>query len=85
MPTRTLHPYEPDDLWLLPPSPRDWLSEGHMAEMVSDVIDELDLKALLATYGGVTRDTAPYRPKDAGESPVLYLRRGDSGLAADCP
>ena len=63
MSTRTFRPYEPDDLWLLPPSPRDWLPEGHLAEVVSDVVDELDLKAILATYGSVTRGVAPYHPR----------------------
>jgi hypothetical protein len=59
MSTRTFRPYEPDDLWLLPPSPREWLPEGHLAEVVSDVVDELDLQAILTTYGGVTRGVAP--------------------------
>lgn len=63
MPTRNFRPYEPDDLWLLPPSPREWLPEGHLAEVVSDVVDELDLKAILTTYGGVTRGVAPYHPR----------------------
>jgi transposase len=63
MSTRTFRPYEPDDLWLLPPSPREWLPEGHLAEVVSDVVDELDLQAILTTYGGVTRGVAPYHPR----------------------
>ena len=63
MPTRNFRPYEPDDLWLLPPSPREWLPEGHLAEVVSDVVDALDLKAILTTYGGVTRGAAPYHPR----------------------
>jgi len=63
MSTRTFRPYEPDDLWLLPPSPREWLPEGHLAEVVSDVVDELDLNNILRTYGGVTRGVAPYHPR----------------------
>ena len=63
MPTRTFRPYEPDDLWLLPPSPREWLPEGHLAEVVSDVVDELDLTDIFRTYGGVTRGVAPYHPR----------------------
>ena len=59
MSTCTFRPYEPDDLWLLPPSPREWLPEGHLAEVVSDGVDELDLKAILRRYGGV----APYHPR----------------------
>ena len=63
MTSRTFRPYDPDDLWLLPPSPRDWLPEGHLADVVSDVVDALDLKAVLTTYGGVTRGAAPYHPR----------------------
>ncbi len=63
MTTRTFRPYDPDELWLLPPSPREWLPEGHLADVVSDVVDELDLKAILTTYGGVTRGAAPYHPR----------------------
>jgi transposase len=63
MTSRTFRPYDPDDLWLLPPSPRDWLPEGHLADVVSDVVDALDLTAILTTYGGVTRGAAPYHPR----------------------
>lgn len=47
MSPRPCRPDEPDELWRLPPSPRDWLPEGHLAEMVSDVVDALDLKDLV--------------------------------------
>lgn len=63
MTSRTFRPYDPDDLWLLPPSPRDWLPEGYLAEVVSDVVDARDLKAILTTYGGVTRGAAPFHPR----------------------
>lgn len=63
MTTRMFRPYDPDELWLLPPSPRDWLPEDHLAYFVSDLVDELNLTPLLATYGGVTRGTAPYHPQ----------------------
>ena len=60
MTSRTVRP---DDLWLWPPSPRDWRPEGHLADVVSDVVDALELKALLPTDGGVTRGAAPYHPR----------------------
>ncbi len=31
MTTRMFRPYDPDEMWLLPPSPRNWLPEGHLA------------------------------------------------------
>jgi transposase len=63
MTTRTFRPYEPDDLWLLPPSPREWLPEEHLAFFVSELVEALDLTPILKIYGGVTRGTVPYHPQ----------------------
>jgi len=63
MTTRTFRPYDPEELWLLPPSPRDWLPEDHLAYFLSDVVEELNLSPILATYGRVTRGTPPYHPE----------------------
>src|SRR5215831_8572117 len=65
MTTRTFRPYDPEELWLwlLPPSSREWLPEDHLAYFLSDLVEELNLKPILATYGGVTRGTAPYHPQ----------------------
>ncbi|MBH0203876.1 MAG: transposase, partial [Nitrospira sp.] len=47
----------------MPPSPREWLPEAHLAYFLSDVVDELNLQPILMTYGGVTRGSAPYHPQ----------------------
>ena len=36
--------YLPEQDFLLPPSLRDWLPEGHLAYFVSDVVEQLDRK-----------------------------------------
>jgi transposase len=43
--------------WLMPPSVRDWLPEGHLAWFVLDVVERLDLEAIFDEYrsGGVGR------------------------------
>jgi len=56
-------PYLPDQDFLLPPSLRDWLPESHVAYFVSDVVEELDLKAIYAKYGDEERGQPPYHPK----------------------
>ena len=56
-------PYLPDQDFLLPPSPREWLPEGHLAYFVSDVVDELDLSAIEAVYGDEQRGQPPYHPR----------------------
>ena len=38
--------YLPEQDFLLPPSLREWLPEGHLAYYVSDVLDQLDLSAI---------------------------------------
>lgn len=63
MPTRTVRPYDPDELWLLPPSPQEWLPEDHVAYVVSEVVDELNLTAILDVYGKPARGTMPYHPR----------------------
>ena len=63
MTTRPFRPYAPDDRWLLPPSPQEWLPVDHVGYCVSDLVEELDLRPILQTYGGVTRGPAPYHPR----------------------
>jgi transposase len=56
-------PYLPDQDFLLPPSLREWLPEGHLAYFVSDVVDELDLSAIEGVYGDEQRGQPPYHPR----------------------
>jgi len=56
-------PYLPDQDFLLPPSLREWLPEGHLAYFVSDVVDELDLSGIEAVYGDEQRGQPPYHPR----------------------
>ena len=61
MPT-TFRPYHPDQTLLLPPSLREWLPEGHLADHVSDLVDGLELSAFYAPYEGDGRRKSPYEP-----------------------
>ncbi len=38
--------------FLLPPSVDDWLPERHLARFVVEVIDDLDLSAMVKSYRG---------------------------------
>jgi len=55
-------PYQPDQPFLLPPSLREWLPEGHLAYFISDTIDALDLSRLYERYEGDGRRNQPYHP-----------------------
>jgi hypothetical protein len=43
-------PAERDQLYLMPPSLRDWLPNDHLALFVLDVVDELDLSGFYERY-----------------------------------
>jgi len=43
-------PYEPDQALLFPPSPRDWLPEGHLAFFISETVEQLELSDFYAKY-----------------------------------
>ena len=43
-------PYEPDQAVLFPPSPRDWLPEGHLVYFVSETVEQLELSTFYAKY-----------------------------------
>ena len=55
-------PYEPDQPYLLPQLPREWLPEGHLALFVLDVVNELSLAPILSRYHG-GRGPAGYHPR----------------------
>lgn len=61
--SKTYRPYEPRQSFLLPPSPLDWLPEGHLARFVLDLVDELDLSAVYAYYEREVRGYPPHHPK----------------------
>lgn len=58
----TFRPYQPNQSFLLPPNPRDWLPEKHLAYFISDTIDSLDLQPFYKPYEGDGRRKQPYEP-----------------------
>jgi transposase len=62
MPT-SFRPCAPDQSLLFPPSPRDWLPEGHLAFFIADTVAALDLSALYAPYDGDGRRNQPFDPQ----------------------
>ena len=50
-----------ETLFLLPPSVQDWLPKGHLARFVVDIVEQLDLRSLKASYSG--RGSQPYNPE----------------------
>lgn len=55
--------YTPEQPYLLPPSPQDWLSEDHLAYAIRDVVQQLDLAAFRSGYSADGRGAPPYDPE----------------------
>jgi transposase len=59
---KTYRPYVPEQALLLPPSLREWLPDDHLAYFVGDLVDQLDLSAILGVYEAEDRGYPPYHP-----------------------
>jgi len=61
--SKTYRSYEPDQLFLMPPSLTDWLPAGHMVYFVRAILDEIDLSPIFSVYEDEERGQPPYHPK----------------------
>ncbi len=60
---KTFRAYDPDQLFLMPPSIADWVAEDHLARFVSELVDEVvDLEPFLAVHTE-KRGFPPYDPR----------------------
>jgi len=59
--SKTFRPYDPDQIFLMPASLRDWLPREHLAYFVSDLVDQLDLSNIMSRYEE-ERGYPPYHP-----------------------
>jgi transposase len=62
--TKEYRPWVPEQSYLLPPSPMDWLPEGHLAYFVLELVGELDVSRIEeAIQSKDGRGTRPYSPR----------------------
>ena len=61
--SKTYRPWNPDQQWLLPPSPREWLPQDDLVYFVMDVVGQLDLRAITSVYGRSDRGFPPFHPR----------------------
>jgi len=59
--SKTFRPYDPEQAFLMPASLQDWLPKGHLAYFISDVVDHLDLSAIMSRYEE-EKGYPPYHP-----------------------
>jgi transposase len=55
--------YNPDQLLLLPPDMSHWLPEDHLVYFVRDVVEQMDLSAVYASYDGSRGGYPAYHPE----------------------
>lgn len=61
---KSYRPYAPEQSYLLPPSPSEWLPAGHLAYFILDVVAELDLSAIERPLQAKDhRGERPYAPR----------------------
>ena len=60
---KTYRPYAPEQTYLLPPSPHEWLSEDHLAYFVLDLVRSLDVSAITSRYEREERGFPPHHPR----------------------
>ena len=62
-PRKTFRPYDQNQQLLLPPDLAEWVPAGHLARLVSDLVDDaLDLDEIYAAYVE-ERGAPPYHPR----------------------
>lgn len=61
--SKTFRPWEPRQSYLLPPSPRDWLPEDHLAYFILDMVETLDLSPIFSHYERELRGYPPHHPQ----------------------
>jgi transposase len=61
--SKTYRPWNPDQSWLLPPSPRDWLPDDDLVFFVLDVVKDLDISAITRKYEREERGYPPFHPR----------------------
>lgn len=55
--------WSPDQVWLFPPSPQDWLPENHLVYFLMDVTGQVDLSPIFAHYEKTPQGQPPYHPR----------------------
>jgi transposase len=60
--SKTFRPYDPDQIFLMPASLQEWLPKGHLGYFISDIVDHLDLSAIMSRYKE-EKGNPPYHPR----------------------
>jgi transposase len=60
--SKQFRPWNPDQPFLFPPAPRDWLPDNHLVYFLLDVVPQMNLQPILLPYQAGERGQPPYHP-----------------------
>jgi len=55
--------YDPEQPYLLPPDPTEWLPDGHLAFFIHELVQHLDLSGIYADYTPSVGGRPPLEPR----------------------
>jgi transposase len=55
--------WSPNQMWLLPPSPREWLDDDHLIYFLLDVVGEMNLSPFFERYRNSVSGQPPFHPR----------------------
>jgi transposase len=61
--SKTYREWSPNQAYMFPPSPQDWLPEGDLVYFILDTVATLDLTPIFAHYERETRGQPPFHPR----------------------
>ena len=61
--SRKFRAWRPEQSWLFPPSPQDWLPEDHLVYFLLDVSEEIDISPIVSAYDSEKGGQPPYHPR----------------------
>lgn len=61
--SKTYREWSPDQVFMFPPSPQDWLPEDDLVYFLLDTVASLDLTPFFAYYERETRGQPPFHPR----------------------
>ncbi len=61
--SKTYREWDPDQSWLLPPSPAQWLPDGDMVYYIMDAVKQLDISEIKKVYERNDRGFPPFHPR----------------------
>ena len=61
--SRTFRKWQPDQAYLFPPSPRQWLPEDHLVYFLLDVSAEIDISPIVRSYDSDKGGQPPLHPR----------------------